>query len=184
MDALGEKLGPLLFQFGYFNTSKFKNGRDFVARLKPFLEKLPKGYKFALEIRNKEWLDAAFLDLLRGHGVAFALTDHNWMPRPWEIKNGWDLITADFTYVRWLGDRKAIEEQTTTWDKVIIDRQRELLEWVKELQKARERRIMILAFANNHYAGFGPGTLALFRQFWGDEGLPASVERQPSLFDS
>ena len=184
MDALGEKLGPLLLQFGYFNTSKFKSGREFLARLKPFLEKLPNGYKFAVEIRNKDWLDASFLDLLREHGVAFTLTDHNWMPRPWEMKNRLDLITADFTYVRWLGDRKAIEEQTTTWDKVIIDRQGEMFEWVKELKKARERRIMILAFANNHYAGFGPGTLALFRQLWGDEGLPASVERQPSLFDS
>ena len=42
MDALGEKLGPLLLQFGYFNTSKFKSGREFVARLKSFLKKLPK----------------------------------------------------------------------------------------------------------------------------------------------
>jgi len=31
------------------------------------------------------------------------------------------MITADFAYVRWLGDRKAIEEQTT-WDKAIVDR--------------------------------------------------------------
>src|ERR1700733_7913343 len=40
------------------------------------------------------------------------------MPRPWEMKDKFDLITADFTYVRWLRDRKGIEEQTTTWDKV------------------------------------------------------------------
>jgi len=51
-------------------------------------------------------------------------------------------------------DAEAIDEQTTTWDKIIIDRQGELFEWVKELKKARERRIMILAFANNHYAGY------------------------------
>src|SRR5712692_2786364 len=35
MDALGEKLGPLLFQFGYFNASKFKSGVEFVSRLEP-----------------------------------------------------------------------------------------------------------------------------------------------------
>jgi uncharacterized protein YecE (DUF72 family) len=121
--------------------------------------------------------------LLREHGVAFALTDHNWMLRPWEMKNGLDLITADFTYVRWLGDRKAIEEQTTKWDKVIIDRQGELFEWVKLLRKVQERRIMILAFANNHYAGFGPGTLDLFRQLWGDKDLPVAGEKQSSMFD-
>ena len=43
------------------------------------------------------------------------------MPRPWEMKEKFDMITADFAYVRWLGDRKAIEEQTT-WDKAIVDR--------------------------------------------------------------
>jgi uncharacterized protein YecE (DUF72 family) len=53
MGALGDKLGPLHFQFGYFNRKAFKSGAEFVARLKPFLEKLPKDFKFALEIRNK-----------------------------------------------------------------------------------------------------------------------------------
>jgi uncharacterized protein YecE (DUF72 family) len=75
MSVLGDKLGPLLFQFGYFNRSVFESGSEFVARLKPFLEKLPKDFKFALEIRNKAWLDARFTDLLRQHGVALALID-------------------------------------------------------------------------------------------------------------
>ncbi len=44
------------------------------------------------------------------------------MPMPWEIKGNLDLVTADFAYVRWLGDRKQIEKQTTTWDKTVIDR--------------------------------------------------------------
>src|SRR5580658_10188404 len=73
MDLMGNKLGPLLFQFGYFNKKAFKSGDEFLARLKPFLKKLPKGYKFALEIRNKQWLTAQFFDLLREHKVAFAL---------------------------------------------------------------------------------------------------------------
>jgi len=58
MDGLGSKLGPLLFQFSYFNKSAFKSQAEFLSRLKPFLKKLPKGYKFAVEIRNKNWLDA------------------------------------------------------------------------------------------------------------------------------
>ncbi len=44
-------------------------------------------------------------------------------------------ITADFTYVRFLGDRKSIEEQTKVWDKVIVDRRAELSEWVEILGK-------------------------------------------------
>jgi uncharacterized protein YecE (DUF72 family) len=154
-DALGEKLGPLLFQFGYFNASKFKSGAEFILRLKPFLQNLPKAYRFAVEIRNKNWLDLRFVDLLREHGVALALIDQGWMPRPWEMKNNLDLITADFTYVRWLGDRTGIEEKTKTWDKVIVDRRGDLAEWVELLKKVRHRRIQILAFANNHYAVMG-----------------------------
>lgn len=166
MSALGDKLGPLLFQFGYFNRSVLKSGSEFVARLKPFLEKLPKDFKFALEIRNKAWLDARFTDLLRQHGVALALIDQSWMPRPWEIKEKLDLITADFTYVRWLGDRKGIEELTESWDKTIIDRTSDLQNWVELLRKVHERRIQILAFANNHYAGHGPATVKLFSELW------------------
>jgi uncharacterized protein YecE (DUF72 family) len=166
MDALGDKLGALLFQFGYFNKSKFRSGTEFLALLKPFLKKLPKGYKFAIEIRNKSWLDIRFVDLLREHGVALALIDQGWMPRPWEMKSNLDLITADFAYVRWLGDRKGIEEKTKTWDKVIVDRRDDLLEWVELLKKVHKRRIQILAFANNHYAGHGPGTVSLFLELW------------------
>src|SRR5208282_1620308 len=82
MDALGEKLGPLLFQFGYFNKKAFIGVNDFLTRLVPFLKKLPKGHKFAVEIRNKNWLVPQFVEALRSRGVALALIDQSWMPRP------------------------------------------------------------------------------------------------------
>lgn len=86
------------------------------------------------------------------------------------------------------GDRKGIEEKTTTWDRVIVDRESDLSEWVSFLKKVQERRIMILAFANNHYAGYGPGTVDLFRRLWGEAALPKPMsprrtEQQPSLFE-
>src|SRR5258708_25261098 len=56
MEALGEKLGPMLFQFGKFKSSEFKTQAEFLVRLKPFLKTLPKDYKFAVEIRNKDLL--------------------------------------------------------------------------------------------------------------------------------
>jgi uncharacterized protein YecE (DUF72 family) len=75
MGLMGDKLGPLLFQFGYFNKSAFASGKEFLARLAPFLKRLPKGYRFAVEIRNKQWLTTEFFDLLRAHNVAYALID-------------------------------------------------------------------------------------------------------------
>jgi uncharacterized protein YecE (DUF72 family) len=167
-DLLGEKLGPLLFQFGYFNKSMFRGVNDFLARLKPFLKKLPKGYKFAVEIRNKNWLVPQFVEILRERGVALALIDQSWMPRPVQWFEKFDPITADFTYVRWLGDRKGIEERAKSWDKVIVDRAGDLTEWVKFLKPVHKRRIQILAFANNHYAGHGPATVEMFRRLWSE----------------
>jgi len=69
------------------------------------------------------------------------------------------LVTADFVYVRWLGNRKGIEEQTTTWDKTVIDRQGDLKSWVAVLRRlVEDKRIRkIFAFANNHYAGTRQG---------------------------
>ena len=70
MDFLGAKLGPLLFQFGYFNWNVFPTVKDFMARLRPFLNKLPQDHKFAVEIRNKTWLVPQFIELLRERGIA------------------------------------------------------------------------------------------------------------------
>lgn len=164
MDELREKLGPLLLQFPYFNRGKFKSGAEFLALLGPFLETLPRGYRFAVEIRNKAWLDQRFMDLLRLRGVALALIDHPWLPRPTALLRRIDPITADFTYIRWLGDRKAIEERTKSWDKTIIDRTGELREWVNVVYKFTGRGIVVFAYANNHYAGHGPATIRLFQQ--------------------
>jgi uncharacterized protein YecE (DUF72 family) len=166
MDCLREKLGPLLLQFGYFNKKAFAGVNEFLAVLVPFLKKLPSGYRFALEIRNKNWLVPAFVEALREHHVSLALVDQVWMPRPKQLFARFDPITADLAYVRWLGDRKGIEEKTKTWDKIIENRTADLGEWVEVLKKVHERKIQILAFANNHYAGYGPGTIEEFRRLW------------------
>src|SRR5216117_1671600 len=79
------------------------------------------------------------------------------MPMPWEIKGNLDLVTADFAYVRWLGDRKQIEKQTTTWDKTVIDRTSDLKNWVEVFKSlvSNTKVLKIFAFSNNHYAGHG-----------------------------
>ena len=164
MDLLEEKLGPLLFQFPYFNKKAFATVDDFLARLVPFLKKLPKGYRFALEIRNKNWLVPKFADALRERGVTLALIDHPWMPRPAEIFARFDPITGSFAYIRWLGDRKGIEEITKSWDKTIVDRRRELTEWANICWKISGRGVPVFAYANNHYAGNAPATVRLFEK--------------------
>jgi uncharacterized protein YecE (DUF72 family) len=168
MDILGPKLGPMVFQFPSFDRWKFPKQESFLAVLIPFLKKLPADHQFVIEIRNKTWLDARFADVLRVYKVALALTDTSFMPRPWELKQKFDLVTADFAYVRWLGDRKGIEKQTTTWDKAVIDRTSDLKNWVEVFKSlvSNTEVLKILAFGNNHYAGHGPGTVKLFKDLW------------------
>jgi uncharacterized protein YecE (DUF72 family) len=154
MDILGPKLGPMVFQFPSFDRWKFPKQESFLAVLIPFLKKLPTDHKFVIEIRNKTWLDARFADVLRERKVALALTDTSFMPRPWEMKEKFDLITADFAYVRWLGDRKGIEKVTKTWDKTIIDRTSDLKNWVEVFKSlvSNTKVLKIFAFSNNHYS--------------------------------
>jgi uncharacterized protein YecE (DUF72 family) len=181
MEALGEKLGPLLLQFGYFAPNVFKNSSEFLARLVPFLKKLPKEHRFAVEIRNRDWLDERFADLLRENNVALALIDQSWMPRPWEMASKFDLVTADFDYVRWLGDRKGIETVTKSWDKTVVDRRPDLLQWVKTFRDLMKRDLKVHAYANNHYAGNGPGTVKLFWELF--EGKTATRDQQSGTSD-
>jgi uncharacterized protein YecE (DUF72 family) len=181
MDLLGDKLGPLLLQFGFFNKTAFVGVNDFLARLIPFLKKLPKDHKFAVEIRNQAWLVPQFVEALRERGVALALIDQSWMPTAGQWFEKFDPITANFTYVRWLGDRKGIEAETKVWDKVIVDRRAELSEWAEVLEKVYKRKIRIYTYANNHYAGFGPATVEMFRELWRRQDLPEiSGPQQPA----
>jgi uncharacterized protein YecE (DUF72 family) len=164
MGLLGDKLGPLLFQFPYFNPKAFETGDAFLVKLSAFLNALPKGYRFALEIRNKNWMDEKFADILRTHKVALVLVDQPWMPLPEHLK--FDYITADFSYVRLLGDRKGIEAKTKSWDKVIVNRSKELRTWVDVCQRIYKRGDSVFVYANNHYAGHAPATVTQFLKLW------------------
>ncbi len=166
MEELGDRLGPLLLQFPYFNKASGMTVAVFVERLRAFLPSLPSGIRFALEIRNRTWLAPRLLDVLRDHGVALALIDHPWMPRVEQLLEAIDPVTAGFAYVRWLGDRRGIEERTTRWDRVIEDRTREMRAWVPAVRRLLGRRIDLFGYFNNHYAGHAPGSIALFESVW------------------
>jgi uncharacterized protein YecE (DUF72 family) len=111
------------------------------------------------------------------------------MPRAYELFEQFDPLTADFAYIRWLGDRKEIEKLTRVWSRTIVDRTAELQSWVTVCEKIQKRAITQYIYANNHYAGFAPATVELFRSLCRSKGietplnvqLPATVER--TLFD-
>jgi uncharacterized protein YecE (DUF72 family) len=166
MALLGDKLGPLLFQFPYFSKRHFANAQAFLERLEPVLGQLPDGFRFAVELRNRWWITGRLLDLLRAHGVALALTDHPWMPPIQELLRQHDVVTADFAYIRWLGDRQAMEAITQKWDHLVVDRTQDTKTWVTVVRQLLARDLTVYGFYNNHYAGHSPCSIALFSDIW------------------
>src|SRR5947199_204001 len=61
---LGRKLGPILWQLPPgWNVN--------VERLEQFLEELPRGIRYAFELRNQSWMIDQVYDVLRKHDAAF-----------------------------------------------------------------------------------------------------------------
>jgi uncharacterized protein YecE (DUF72 family) len=84
--GLGDKLGPILFQF----QANFQLDLE---RLERFVKMLPSGPRFTLEFRHDSWLIPPVCELLHRQQVALCIPDHPKMPKVFEI-------TSDFTYVR------------------------------------------------------------------------------------
>jgi uncharacterized protein YecE (DUF72 family) len=186
MRLLGNKLGVIVFQFPHFDKYHVKDRHAFTDRLLPFLKTLPRERRFALEIRNRTWLDAGFADMLRTFNVSLVLQDIHTMPGPAEMP--FDPVTADFSYIRLLGNRKQIETTTTVWKKIVEDKSEALSSWVRYCLQVRKRGIQQYVYANNHYEGFGPGTVEKFRNLWkknsGEElAKPVKEPLERNLFD-
>ncbi len=180
---LGEKLYCALLQMGYFNRGAFASLDEFLEVLDDFLDGWPRDkVPLAVETRNPRWVGPELADLLRRHDTALTLTEQKWMPTPAKFAELIDPITGPFSFVRLIGDREAIEKITQTWDKIVIDRSAPLAETARVIQKIA-RRVPVIVFANNHYAGHGPETVRQLRALLGQPD-PVPPERpRTTLFD-
>ena len=86
------------------------------------------------------------------------------MPLPAQMN--FEYLTADVTYVRLLGDRKGIEKQTKIWDKVIVNRSKELRSWADVCQQTVRRGVSTFVYVNNHFSGHAPATVEQFLKLW------------------
>ena len=73
-------IGLLMFEFSHFYPADFARGRDFVAALDQFLTRLPKGWRYGVEIRNRHFLHPDYFALLRRQGVAHVFNSWQDMP--------------------------------------------------------------------------------------------------------
>jgi uncharacterized protein YecE (DUF72 family) len=72
------------------------------------------------------------------------------------------VVTTDFLYLRFIG----IQEKDFV--RIQIDRVHEMQKWSDNIKAIQDERIKLgIVTANNHYAGFGPGTANVFRNILG-----------------
>jgi uncharacterized protein YecE (DUF72 family) len=69
-----------MFEFSKFYPSDFPRGRDFVETLDDFLSKIPKGWDYGVEIRNRHFLKPEYFATLARHGVAHIYNSWGDMP--------------------------------------------------------------------------------------------------------
>jgi uncharacterized protein YecE (DUF72 family) len=143
--------------------------------LKQLIPELDSRFRYAVEVRDRSW----FQDL------AYNFFTNNKLCMVWsqlaEIKTP-PVVTTDFLYLRLIGDRSIHEKD---FGKMQKDRIAEMKKWAKNLRRVvmeeteevvvkkeeekgsqRNPKLAIVS-ANNHYAGFGPGTANVFRKMIG-----------------
>lgn len=142
---LKHKLGPVILQFDY----KFRFDEHFT-KLNLFLSKYKDtNLKLCVEIRHKGWHNDEFYNLLRNHNTALVLNDLYYMPRVIEL-------TADFVYVRLLGNRKQIPDNFTH---VRVNRDKDLDWWTEWINQFIEKELEVWVYSNNRYQGHAPSTI-------------------------
>lgn len=73
-------IGVLMFEFSRFYATDYAHGRDFVADLDKFFSELPKGWPYAVEMRNKNWLAPEYFACLTRHGITHVFNSWDAMP--------------------------------------------------------------------------------------------------------
>lgn len=129
--ALGDKLGPILFQLPPHW------GRN-VDRLREFLDALPNGYSYAFEFRDPSWFADEVDRALAAKNAAFCVYDFDGRQSP-------RTVTADFAYVRLHGPDGPYQGQYD--DDTLRDWARVADDWAKQ---GRD----VFCFFDNDEAGY------------------------------
>jgi uncharacterized protein YecE (DUF72 family) len=116
---LGKKLGPILWQLPPgWNVN--------VERLEEFLRSLPKGIRYAFELRNQSWMTDAVLDVLKKYDAAFCIYELAGYHSPIEL-------TASWTYIRLHGPT-SFKYQGSYSDKQLEQWAKRMDDWKRTLR--------------------------------------------------
>lgn len=157
------RVATLIFEFGTFNKKTFKHSSEFVERVEGFLASLPAGFRYAIEIRNPEYLGPEYFHALAAHNVAHVFNAWTRMPALGQQIAMPHAYTANFSVVRALLTKgRAYEQAVKTFQPYRSVQQPDLpaREAMREIvTQARERREPAFLFVNNRLEGNAPQTI-------------------------
>lgn len=159
---LGEKLGVILLQYPQVLPARVW------PQLARFLDRLPTGVRYAVELRDDSWFRNDVIAGLRERGIALVNAEYDTAPRE-------PIITADFTYVRLIGLHGRYEPMTHER----VDPTAQLTWWHEQV--SRLPIADVYCAINNDYAGFSIATGDRLRQMIGQR-VATPQERLGVLF--
>jgi uncharacterized protein YecE (DUF72 family) len=164
MRQLGDKLGPIVFQFPPdFPVAERDN-------LAAFLARLPRDFRYAVELRHRSWWSDETADLFRAHNVCWIAADYIYLPK--EIKR-----TADFLYLRFLGRHGQFAVKTYE----VLDKTADLKGWLEKIEPHLPYVTEMYGFFNDDYAGHAPATAKRLMALLGLD-IKAGPPQQGRLF--
>lgn len=165
VEGLGAKAGPLVFQFAPLDLRRLGGPGAFAERLRVFLRELPKGPLYAVELRNRELLTAAYLDALGESGAAHCYNAHPRMPVVEEQARAAPPQAFPAVVVRWMLNRRFRYEEARAeyapFDRLVDEdlENRAAIASLARLAAAAAKDVYVIA--NNKAEGSAP--LTIFR---------------------
>ena len=158
-----ERVATLIFEFGTFSKKHYESAAPFAVDLGGFLDRLPGGWRYAVEIRNKEFLEPVYFDALRRRNAAHVFSAWTRMPELGEQTAISDAFTADFTVARALLSHGRSYEQAVQrfepYDHIQLENPgaRDALRQLAG--RSRTEGQLAFLFVNNRLEGNAPGTI-------------------------
>ncbi|GMU83879.1 MAG: hypothetical protein AMXMBFR47_37490 [Planctomycetota bacterium] len=163
VDGLGDRLGPIVFQFTPLDLRDLGGVNALLERLRTFLLNLPPGPLYAIELRNRELLTERYMELLAASGVAHCFNVHPSMPKIDAQATFLGAAAGPALVVRWmLGGSQRYEEAKDRYSPFdrIVDEDAASRDAIAELIAAAvSRRQAAYIIANNKAEGSAPRTL-------------------------
>lgn len=163
LEPYKERVGTLIFEFGTFSKRQYAAGAAFAEDLGGFLDRLPGGWRYSVEIRNKEFLEAGYFDALRRRNTAHVFNSWTRMPELGDQAAMGDAYTADFVVSRALLSHGRTYEQAVErfqpYDRVQIENPGARDALRKLAERSRTGGQMAFLFVNNRLEGNAPGTI-------------------------